>query len=58
MTFSDHENWVRCVRVHSSGAFVLSCSDDRSIRVLDVAKVLLVEPTAPTILHYPHPHSI
>lgn len=39
MTFADHENWVRCVRVHPSGAYILSCSDDRTIRILDVTKV-------------------
>ncbi|CAN0527986.1 unnamed protein product, partial [Ectocarpus sp. 8 AP-2014] len=31
-----HENWVRCVLVHPSGAFVLSASDDRSVRAFDV----------------------
>lgn len=36
MTFSFHENWVRCVAIHASGAYVLSSSDDRSIRVFDV----------------------
>eukprot|EP00752_Nemacystus_decipiens_P013452 g11914.t1 len=36
MTFSVHENWVRCVLVHPSGAFVLSASDDRSVRAFDV----------------------
>ncbi|CAN0386967.1 unnamed protein product, partial [Hapterophycus canaliculatus] len=35
-TQSVHENWVRCVLVHPSGAFVLSASDDRSIRAFDV----------------------
>lgn len=33
---SVHENWVRSVLVHPSGAFILSASDDRSIRVFDV----------------------
>lgn len=33
---SVHENWVRSVLVHPSGAFILSASDDRSIRVFDM----------------------
>ncbi|CAM9899594.1 unnamed protein product [Choristocarpus tenellus] len=33
---SNHDNWVRNVLFHPSGAFILSCSDDRSIRVSDI----------------------
>lgn len=36
MTFRAHENWVRGVLVHPSGNHVLSCGDDRSIRVFDI----------------------
>lgn len=36
MTFAVHENWVRCVLFHPSGKFILSCSDDKSIRVMDI----------------------
>ena len=36
MTFAAHENWVRSVLFHPSGKFILSCSDDKSIRVLDI----------------------
>ena len=36
MTFTGHENWVRGVMVHPSGNYVLSCGDDRSIRVFDI----------------------
>jgi platelet-activating factor acetylhydrolase IB subunit alpha len=36
MTFRAHENWVRGVMVHPSGNYVLSCGDDRTIRVFDV----------------------
>ena len=36
MTFNAHENWVRCVIIHPSGKYILSCSDDKSIRVLDI----------------------
>lgn len=36
MTFRAHENWVRGVLVHPSGNHVLSCGDDRSVRVFDI----------------------
>lgn len=36
MTFSDHDNWVRGIIYHPSGNFLISCSDDRSIRVFDI----------------------
>lgn len=36
MTFSAHDNWVRSVLLHPSGKFIISCSDDKSIRVLDI----------------------
>jgi len=36
MTFRAHENWVRGVLVHPSGNHILSCGDDRSIRVFDI----------------------
>ena len=35
-TFNFHENWVRSVILHPSGMFILSSSDDRSIRVIDI----------------------
>ncbi len=35
-TFAAHENWVRCVIFHPSFKYLLSCSDDKSIRVLDI----------------------
>ena len=31
-----HENWVRGVLFHASGKFIVSCSDDKSIRVYDI----------------------
>ena len=34
--FSFHENWVRSVILHPSGNFIISASDDRSIKVIDV----------------------
>lgn len=36
MTFSAHENWVRCVVFYPSCKYILSCSDDKTIRVLDI----------------------
>jgi platelet-activating factor acetylhydrolase IB subunit alpha len=36
MTFDCHENWVRSVIIHPTGKFIISCSDDKTIRVLDV----------------------
>ncbi len=36
MTFASHENWVRSVLLHPTGKYILSCSDDKTIRVLDV----------------------
>lgn len=38
LRLADHENWVRSVRFHPSGQFLLSVSDDRSLRVFDIAK--------------------
>lgn len=34
--FSFHENWVRSVIIHPSGKYIISSSDDRSIRVIDI----------------------
>ena len=36
MVFRAHENWVRGVLLHPSGNHILSCGDDRSIRVFDI----------------------
>ena len=36
MVFAAHENWVRAVILHPSGKFIVSCSDDKSIRVMDI----------------------
>jgi platelet-activating factor acetylhydrolase IB subunit alpha len=36
MTFTAHENWVRSVLIHPTGKYIISCSDDKTIRVLDV----------------------
>lgn len=36
MTFSSHENWVRSVVFHPFGKHLISCGDDKSIRVFDI----------------------
>ncbi len=36
MQFTDHENWIRGVVVHPSGKYVISVSEDRSIRCFDL----------------------
>jgi WD40 repeat protein len=36
MTFTAHENWVRSVVFHPSFKFLISCSDDKTIRVMDI----------------------
>ena len=39
--YTTHENWVRGVLLHSSGKYIISCSDDKSIRVFDIKVRLL-----------------
>jgi len=34
--FNVHTNWVRSVAFNSSGKYIISCSDDRSIKVCDI----------------------
>ena len=35
--FDPHTNWVRGCLIHPTGNYIISCSDDKSIRVLDIA---------------------
>ena len=35
-TFTCHDNWVRSVLLHPNGKYIISCSDDKSIRVVDI----------------------
>eukprot|EP00466_Bigelowiella_natans_P016299 jgi/Bigna1/56490/estExt_Genewise1Plus.C_1000025 len=35
---SGHENWVRSVIFHPSGKYLISCADDKTIRVWDLEK--------------------
>ncbi|KAI9906342.1 hypothetical protein PsorP6_004792 [Peronosclerospora sorghi] len=36
MIFASHENWVREIRFHPSGKYVLSAGEDKTIRVFDI----------------------
>ena len=38
LTFREHTNWVNDVVFTKDGKYIMSCSDDRSIKVMDVAK--------------------
>jgi platelet-activating factor acetylhydrolase IB subunit alpha len=38
LTLSGHDNWVRSLLFHPGGRYLLSCSDDRSVRVWDLAR--------------------
>jgi len=38
MRFKGHNNWVRELVFHPNGKFLISCSDDRSIRIWDLKK--------------------
>jgi len=35
-TFYGHDNWVRSLSLHSSGKYLYSASDDKTIRVWDM----------------------
>lgn len=35
-TFAAHENWVRAVLFHPSHKYIISASDDKTVRVLDI----------------------
>jgi len=37
-TMRGHDNWIRDVLFHPSGKYILSCSDDRTVRVWDLVK--------------------
>jgi len=36
MVFAAHDNWVRSTVFHSSGKYIISGSDDKTIRVMDI----------------------
>ena len=38
MTLTGHDSWVRGLLFHPSGRFLLSCSDDKTIRAWDLTK--------------------
>lgn len=58
MTFNSHENWVRSVIFHPSGKYILSSSDDKSIRVLDIKVISACVFVLSNRLHvtYSNPH--
>ena len=40
---SGHENWVRSLQFHSNGKYLLSASDDKSVRVWDLTQARCVK---------------
>lgn len=52
MTFTAHENWVRSVLIHPSGKYIISCSDDKSIRVLDTKEGRLMRTISDAHSHF------
>ena len=52
MTFGDCENWVRGVRFHPSGAYVVAVSEDRSLRVFSLDQETQVRAVANAHAHF------
>eukprot|EP01042_Synura_sphagnicola_P000583 gene583-631_t len=52
MVFPTHDNWVRSVLFHPSGKYLISCSDDKSIRVLDMKDQRAVRTIADAHTHF------
>ena len=52
MVFAAHENWVRSVVLHPNGKFIISCSDDKSIRVLDLKESRCLRTIADAHTHF------
>ena len=42
MTFVSHENWVRCIIFHPSGKYIISSSDDKTVRIMDIKVRFLI----------------
>jgi platelet-activating factor acetylhydrolase IB subunit alpha len=52
ITFTAHENWVRCVVFHPSGRYIISSSDDKSIRVMDIKEERCLRTIADAHAHF------
>lgn len=52
MTFNFHENWVKSVGFHPNGKYIISVSDDKSIKVIDVKQSSCVKTIAGAHEHF------
>lgn len=52
ITFTAHENWVRSVVFHPSGRYIISSSDDKSIRVMDIKEERCLRTIADAHAHF------
>ena len=50
--YNIHDNWVRGVVFHPSFKYIISCSDDRSIRILDIKESRCIRTIADAHSHF------